>query len=49
VDFIRLGLQYEGFEVSSAADGRAALAAISELKPGAVMTIRLPALQSPAP
>src|SRR5258708_4234005 len=37
VDFIRLGLQYEGFEVSSAADGRAALAAISELKPDLVI------------
>ncbi len=33
VDFIRLGLQYEGFQVRTAPDGQAALRAISEFKP----------------
>src|SRR2546421_523784 len=33
VDFIRLGLQYEGFQVQTAADGQAALRLISEFKP----------------
>ncbi|HYM49072.1 MAG TPA: response regulator transcription factor [Candidatus Limnocylindrales bacterium] len=37
VDFIRLGLQYEGFEVSTAADGQAALRQISEFKPHVVV------------
>ena len=37
VDFLRLGLQYEGFEVQSAADGKAALIAISEFKPDLVV------------
>jgi DNA-binding response OmpR family regulator len=37
VDFIRLGLQYEGYEVQSAGDGRAALIAISEFKPDVVI------------
>ncbi len=37
VDFLRLGLQYEGYEVESAGDGRAALIAISEFKPDLVI------------
>src|SRR5437660_10112129 len=37
VDFLRLGLQYEGFEVQSAPDGQAALRMISELKPHVVV------------
>ena len=37
VDFIRLGLQYEGYEVHSAADGKAALIAISDFKPDLVI------------
>lgn len=37
VDFIRLGLQYEGFEVQTAADGQAALRLISEFKPQVVV------------
>jgi DNA-binding response OmpR family regulator len=37
VDFIRLGLQYEGYEVQSAPDGKAALIAISEFKPDLVI------------
>jgi two-component system, OmpR family, response regulator MprA len=37
VDFIRLGLQYEGFQVSTAGDGQAALRQISEFKPHVVV------------
>jgi DNA-binding response OmpR family regulator len=37
VDFIRLGLQYEGFEVQSAADGKQALIAISQFRPDVVI------------
>src|SRR5438876_12034114 len=37
VDFLRLGLQYEGFEVQSARDGQAALRLISEFKPHVVV------------
>jgi two-component system OmpR family response regulator len=37
IDFIRLGLQYEGYEVHSAADGKAALIAISDFKPDLVI------------
>ena len=37
VDFIRLGLQYEGYEVQSAPDGKAAMIAISEFKPDLVI------------
>jgi DNA-binding response OmpR family regulator len=37
VDFLRLGLQYEGYEVHSANDGKAALIAISEFKPDLVI------------
>jgi DNA-binding response OmpR family regulator len=37
VDFIRLGLQYEGFQVQTAADGQAALRLISEFKPHVVV------------
>ncbi|MFY9615125.1 MAG: response regulator transcription factor [Candidatus Dormiibacterota bacterium] len=37
VDFVRLGLQYEGYEVQSANDGKAALIAISEFKPDLVI------------
>ena len=37
VDFLRLGLQYEGFEVQSAPDGQAALRLISEFKPHVVV------------
>jgi DNA-binding response OmpR family regulator len=37
VDFIRLGLQYEGYEVHSAPDGKAALIAISDFKPDLVI------------
>jgi DNA-binding response OmpR family regulator len=36
-DFIRLGLQYEGFQVKTAADGQAALRLISEFKPHVVV------------
>jgi DNA-binding response OmpR family regulator len=37
VDFVRLGLQYEGFQVETAADGQAALRIISEFKPHVVV------------
>ena len=37
VDFIKLGLQYEGFQVASAQDGQAALRQISEFKPHVVV------------
>src|SRR3979411_1647141 len=37
VDFIRLGLQYEGFLVQTAPDGQAALRLISEFKPHVVV------------
>jgi DNA-binding response OmpR family regulator len=37
VDFIRLGLQYEGFQVQTAPDGQAALRMISEFKPHVVV------------
>jgi two-component system OmpR family response regulator len=37
VDFIRLGLQYEGYEVRDANDGKAALIAISEFRPDLVI------------
>jgi len=37
VDFIRLGLQYEGFVVQTAPDGQAALRLISEFKPHVVV------------
>jgi DNA-binding response OmpR family regulator len=37
VDFLRLGLSYEGYEVHSAPDGTAALIAISEFKPDLVI------------
>src|ERR1700716_58532 len=43
VDFIRLGLQYEGFQVQTAADGQAALRMISEFRPhGVVLDIMMP-------
>jgi two-component system OmpR family response regulator len=37
VDFIQLGLQYEGFQVQTASDGQAALRLISEFKPHVVV------------
>jgi DNA-binding response OmpR family regulator len=37
VDFIRLGLQYEGFQVQTAGDGQAALRMITEFKPHVVV------------
>src|ERR1700736_4774063 len=37
VDFIRLGLQYEGFQVQTAPDGQAGLRLISEFKPHVVV------------
>src|SRR5881394_2477513 len=37
VDFIRLGLQYEGFLVQTAPDGQVALRLISEFKPHVVV------------
>jgi len=37
VDFIRLGLQYEGFQLQTAADGQAALRMISEFRPHVVV------------
>src|ERR1700737_658267 len=37
VDFIRLGLQYEGFQVQTAPDGQAALRTITEFKPHVVV------------
>jgi two-component system OmpR family response regulator len=37
VDFVSLGLRYEGYEVRSAEDGNAALIAISEFKPDLVI------------
>src|SRR3989440_13093549 len=37
VDFIRLGLQYEGFQVQTAPDGQAALRLISEFRPHVVV------------
>ena len=37
VDFIRLGLQYEGFQVQVAGDGQAAIRLISEFKPDVVI------------
>src|SRR5919201_2896081 len=45
VDFIRLGLQYEGFQVQTAGDGQAALRLISEFKPHVVvLDIMMPKL-----
>jgi DNA-binding response OmpR family regulator len=45
VDFIRLGLQYEGFQVQTAPDGQAALRLISEFKPHVVvLDIMMPKL-----
>src|SRR6266849_6412759 len=45
VDFIRLGLQYEGFLVQTAPDGQAALRLISEFKPHVVvLDIMMPKL-----
>jgi two-component system OmpR family response regulator len=45
VDFVRLGLQYEGYEVRSANDGKAALIAISEFRPDLViLDIAMPRL-----
>ena len=45
VDFIRLGLQYEGFQVQTAPDGQAALRLISEFKPHVVvLDIMMPRL-----
>jgi DNA-binding response OmpR family regulator len=45
VDFIRLGLQYEGFQVQTAPDGQAALRMISEFKPHVVvLDIMMPKL-----
>jgi len=45
VDFIRLGLQYEGFSVQTAPDGQAALRLISEFKPHVVvLDIMMPKL-----
>src|SRR2546421_12597469 len=37
VDFIRLGLQHEGFQVQTAPDGQAALRLISEVRPHVVV------------
>src|SRR5438270_12319708 len=46
VDFIRLGLQYEGFLVQTAPDGQAALRLISEFRPPVVvLAIMMPKLQ----
>jgi DNA-binding response OmpR family regulator len=43
VDFLRLGLQYEGYEVRSASDGTEALRVISEFKPDlVVLDINMP-------
>ncbi|MGI8610181.1 MAG: response regulator transcription factor [Candidatus Dormibacteria bacterium] len=43
VDFLKLGLQYEGYEVRSASDGKQALIAISEFKPDlVVLDINMP-------
>ncbi len=45
VDFISLGLQYEGFQVASARDGQAALRLISEFKPHiVVLDVMMPKL-----
>jgi DNA-binding response OmpR family regulator len=37
VDFVRLGLRYEGFDVQSASDGKEALIAISQYRPDLVI------------
>ncbi|MFN2463127.1 MAG: response regulator transcription factor [Candidatus Dormibacteria bacterium] len=43
VDFLKLGLQYEGYEVRTAGDGPQALIAISEFKPDlVVLDINMP-------
>jgi len=43
VDFLKLGLQYEGYEVRSAADGKQALMVISEFRPDlVVLDINMP-------
>ena len=43
VDFLKLGLRYEGYEVRSAGDGTQALIAISEFKPDlVVLDINMP-------
>src|SRR5438128_12368719 len=45
VDFIRLGLQYEGFLVQTAPDGQEALRLISEFRPHVVvLDIMMPKL-----
>jgi two-component system response regulator MprA len=49
VDFIRLGLQYEGFKVATAPDGQAALRAISEFKPDLmILDIMMPRMDGHA-
>lgn len=49
VDFIRLGLQYEGFKVATAPDGQGALRAISEFKPDLmILDIMMPKLDGHA-
>ncbi|GAC1330448.1 MAG: response regulator transcription factor [Candidatus Dormibacteria bacterium] len=43
MDFLKLGLQYEGYEVRSAADGKEALMVISDFKPDlVVLDINMP-------
>ncbi|HEY8740148.1 MAG TPA: response regulator transcription factor [Candidatus Dormibacteraeota bacterium] len=43
IDFLRLGLQYEGYEVRSANDGKQALIAISDFRPDlVVLDINMP-------
>jgi two-component system response regulator MprA len=49
VDFIRLGLQYEGFKVATAPDGQAALRAISDFKPDLmILDIMMPRMDGHA-
>ncbi len=42
-ELVALGLRYEGFEVSTAGDGRSALRAVDEFRPGLlILDVRLP-------
>ena len=39
VDYLRLGLKYEGYEIEAAGDGRSALAAVHARRPDLVCAL----------